>query len=157
MRCFDDLKVELVDGELQFMQSPKNHHAMRQAQVVIRLAQVLGEARVRGEAGIPLTDSTALTCDAAVLNAGVDLDRRFRPDDFTLVVEIAETTIRRDLGMKREKYAAAGIPVYWVVDGSRSTIHVHAEPVDGEYTSVRTVRFGEPLTVPGTGATITLS
>lgn len=154
---FGDDKVELVDGELERMQQPMNNHAMRQAQVVVRLAQAIGEERVRGEAGIPLSDDTAITCDAAVLAASIATDRHFQPADFLLVVEIAETTLRRDLGMKRGKYAAANIPLYWVVDGNHSVVHVHAEPMDGEYTNVRTVRFGEPLAVPGTDETITLS
>lgn len=78
------------------------------------------------------------------------------PTDVAMVVEIAETTIHHDLGLKRRKYAEAEIPVYWVVDRTRKVVHTHAEPVDGEYAEVHTVRFGQPLAVPGTDATITL-
>ncbi len=74
-----------------------------------------------------------------------------------LVVEIAETTLTRDMGTKRARYAAAGIPEYWVVDGARSVVHVHREPIDCDYALIHTARFGEPLAVPGTEATILLS
>lgn len=155
--AFDEVKVELVDGELQFMQNPLNNHAMRQAQLVIRLAGVMGEDRVRGEVGIDLGYDTLLGCDVAALCQAVTENRMLRPDDLMLVIEISETTLRRDLGMKRGKYAAAGIRCYWVVDGNHRVVHVHTEPVDGDYVAVHTIRFGEPLTVPGTDATITLS
>lgn len=154
--AFEDMRVELVEGELERMQQPRNTHAMRQAQLVIRLAQVIGEDRVRGEVGVDLGDDTLLGCDAAVLRIPVTENRMLRPDDLTLVVEVAETTLDRDLGMKRRRYAGASVPVYWVVDGTRSVIHVHAEPVEGEYVEVHTVRFGQPLAVPGTDATIVL-
>ena len=155
--AFEDWKVELIEGELERMQLPQNNHAMRQAQVVVRLAQALGVERIRGEAGIDLGNDTLVSADAAVLGGEIDGDRRFVPADLTLVVEIAETTLRRDLGMKRRKYAAAGIPLYWVVDGNHAVVHVHANPVDGDYIDVHTVRFGEPLALPGTDATIVLS
>ena len=155
--AFDDLKVELVDGELHFMQRPKNNHAMRQAQLVIRLAAVAGEERIRGELAVPLGDASLLTCDAAVLHKRIEEDRLLRPEDLLLVAEVAETTRNRDLGMKRGKYAAGGIGTYWVLDGKHGVVHVHTNPVEGDYTEVHTVRFGEPLTVPGTDATITLS
>lgn len=78
------------------------------------------------------------------------------PDEVALAVEIAETTLDRDLRLKCRKYAQAGVPAYRVVDGSRSAVHVHAEPVDGEHVDIHTVRFGQPLAVPGTGGPIAL-
>ena len=155
--AFGDWKVELIDGELERMQEPMNNHAMRQAQIVVRLAACVGEELVRGEIGIVLDAGTAVACDAAVLKRSVTENRRLTAADVALVVEIAESTADRDLGMKRRKYAQAGVPAYWVVDGPRSIVHAHAVPVGGQYTDVHTVRFGEPLAVPGTDATITLS
>ena len=155
--AFEDWKVELVDGELERMQYPHNNHAMRQAQIVIRLGQVIGEEVVRGEVGINLGNDTLLSCDAAVLRQAVVGNQRLQPDDLLLVIEISETTLSRDLGMKRRKYAEADIPFYWVIDGTRSVVHVHAEPVEGDYADIHTVKFGQPLAVPGTEATITLS
>lgn len=155
--AFEDWKVELVDGELERMQQPFNNHAMRQAQIVFLLAQAIGVELVRGEVGIDLGNDTVLACDAAVLHQAVTGNRRLRAEDLALAIEISETTLSRDLGMKRRKYAAARIPLYWVVDGDRSVIHVHAEPVDGDYADIHTVRFGQPLAVPGTDASIVLT
>ena len=155
--AFADLKVELVDGELQFVQRPKNNHAMRQAQVVFSLAQAVGIERVRGELALDLGEDTVLVCDAAVLKAPLADDRLVRADELSLLVEVSVTTRKRDLGMKRLKYAAAGIHAYWVVDAEHEVVQVHGRPVDGDYLHVSTVGFGRPLAVSDTGATITLT
>lgn len=153
---FGDDKVELVEGELHRMPPPGNDHGRLQALIVGRLFRIVAEALVRAEAGVELEEGTLVGCDAAVLRAPVTGRRMLRPGDLALIVEIADTTLTRDMGIKRRKYAQAGIPAYWVVDHSRFVIHVHAEPVDGDYVEIHTVRFGQPLTVPGTQGTIVL-
>lgn len=153
----DEWKIELVEGELERMPPPGNGHGLVQSVVLAQLYTVFDAGLVRAEQGVVLVDDTVVGGDALVLRKPVTRSGMLTGSDVLLVVEVAESTLRRDLGMKRGKYAAAGIPSYWVVDGGHSIIHVHAEPVDGEYTNVRTVRFGEPLSVPGTEATITLT
>ena len=154
--AFDRLRLELIDGELTRMQQPRCNHAIRQAQLLISLAAVTGEARVAGEGGISLGQDTVLGCDAAVLQGPVDANRLLQAEDLALVVEISEPTLERDFGTKRRKYAEAGVPVYWVINGPRAVVHVHAEPVDDEYVDIHTVRYGQALAVPGTGGTIIL-
>lgn len=154
---FEDWKIELIDGELERMQQPKNAHSMRQAAVMIQLAQAAGLDRTRGEIGTDLGDDTVVAADAAVLNAPILENRWLGSTELLLVVEVAETTRDRDLGMKRRKYARAGVPFYWVIDGERAVVHVFDGPDKGDYVGIALVRFGEPLAVPGTDATITLS
>lgn len=152
-----DLWLELVDGELERMSPPAGADGERQATISALLWNALRgrELKVTGEIGIDLGSDTVLACDAAVIRE-IDGNRFLRPDVLLLVVEIAETTLARDMGMKRERYAAAGIPEYRVVDGVRSVVHVCHEPVDGDYANVRTLRFGEALAVPGTDQTIVI-
>lgn len=155
---FDDMKVELVDGELERLNKPMNMHASRQAMIVGMLWTALGverQALIRAEIGIDMGGDTVLACDAALLRAPFDEHRWPRPDELLLVIEVSETTLGRDLGMKVPRYAAAGIPNCWVVDGAASVIHSYGRPVDGAYGDVTMIRFGEPLSVPGMDATIT--
>lgn len=149
-------KIELIEGELHRMPPPGNSHGQGQAMVVGRLFRVADEALVRGETGVVLEEGTLVGFDAALLRHPVAGNAMLNSDDVALVVEVAETTIYHDLGLKRRKYAEAGIPIYWVVDRTRKVVHVHAEPIEGEYADTKTVRFGQPLAVPGTGATISL-
>ncbi len=154
--AFEDMKVELIDGELERMNPPMGGHAAAQANVVFHLAQAVGVALVLGETGLVIDDSTVVACDAALLRQPIAENRFLTPDDVLLVVEIAQTTQSRDMGLKRMLYAQANIPSYWVIDGVRRVVHVYADPVEGDYSSVHTVRFGAPLAVPGSDATITL-
>ena len=55
------------------------------------------------------------------------------PEDILLLVEVSDTTLRRDLGRKARIYANSGITEYWVVDLNAQVIYVHSEPVDGAY------------------------
>lgn len=154
--AFEDMKVELIDGELERMNPPMGGHAAAQANVVFHLAQAVGVALVLGETGLVIDDSTVVACDAALLRQPIAENRFLTPDDVLLVVEIAQTTQSRDMGLKRMLYAQANIPSYWVIDGVRRVVHVYADPVEGDYSSVHTVRFGASLAVPGSDATITL-
>ena len=156
--AFEDWKVELVNGEIERMPPPGNEHGRRQIMVVVRLSRVLPEALLRAEAGIDLGGDTVLGCDAAILRRPVEKvgNRMLHPHEVLATIEVAESTRERDVGMKRTKYAGAGIPHYWVIDGERGVVHVHADPVAGDYAEIATVRFGQPLTVPGTDAAITI-
>ncbi len=154
--AFEDMKVELIDGELERMNPPMGGHAAAQANVVFHLAQAVGVALVLGETGLVIDDSTVVACDAALRRQPIAENRFLTPDDVLLVVEIAQTTQSRDMGLKRMLYAQANIPSYWVIDGIRRVVHVYADPVKGDYSSVHTVRFGAPLAVPGSDAAITL-
>ncbi|WP_314372129.1 Uma2 family endonuclease [Sphingomonas paucimobilis] len=154
--AFEDMTVELIDGELERMNPPMGGHAKAQTNILVRLTSVMPMDRVWGEVGIVLDDSTVVACDAALLHAPVAENRFLTPADLLLVVEIAQTTQSRDLGLKRMLYARAGIATYWAIDGMRRVVHVYADPVEGEYSSVHTVRFGEALAVSGSDATIML-
>lgn len=155
---FEDWKIELVDGELERMPPPQLRHSALQSVIFLKLAAACGADRVLIEIGIDLGGNTVLGFDVVVLRAPVTAGRGWlRPEDVLLAVEVSETTLSRDLGMKRGKYAAGGIAHYWVIDGPHGVAVVHSGPADGDYVEVNTVRFGEPLAVPGTDATITLS
>ncbi|KQO57385.1 Uma2 family endonuclease [Sphingomonas sp. Leaf257] len=154
--AFESMKVELIDGELERMNPPMGSHARAQSDVLIELASVVSKDRLCGEIGIILNDSTVVACDAALLRQPLVENRFLTPYDVQLVVEIAQTTQSRDMGLKRMLYAQAGVPTYWVIDGVRRVVHVYADPVEGDYCSVHTVRFGEALAVPGSDAAITL-
>jgi Uma2 family endonuclease len=158
--AFGDMKVELVDGEIERLNLPKNDHARLQSLLMFELLRVLGRDaldRVRGEVGIDLGDDTVLGGDATLFRHAVADPDWLRPEHILLVMEVSVTTLGRDLEMKLPRYAAAGIPHYWVIDAKRALVHAHSNPVEGDYKKVLTVRFGEPLAVPGTDANITLS
>lgn len=56
------------------------------------------------------------------------LDRHPGPQDVALVVEVADTTLKRDRTLKKRLYAQAGIPVYWIVNLSERWLEVYTQP-----------------------------
>lgn len=58
------------------------------------------------------------------------------PREVILIVEVAESSIDFDLGEKRDLYAGAAIPEYWVIDINQSACIVHRNPANGVYQDV---------------------
>ena len=64
-----------------------------------------------------------------------------------LVIEVADTSLRKDLRLKAPLYAEAGIPVYWLVDVNAREVLVMSEPQGGAYQRVERARPGDVLTL----------
>lgn len=62
-----------------------------------------------------------------------------------LLIEVADSTLAQDLGLKAALYAGAGVPEYWVVDVSGRMIHQMWSPRPEGYAGRREVAFGEAI------------
>jgi len=62
-----------------------------------------------------------------------------------LVIEVADSTLRKDRMVKVPIYARQGVVEVWLVDLAARAVTVYADPVDGGYRDVRTVHGEEPL------------
>lgn len=155
-------KVELVEGEIVRMSPPHLPHWNVQRIIhllLLDLFRAVGPEWVVGvEAAVKLSTDTLRIADIAVLRTP-DLTRQgaLERDDLFLAVEIADSTLRNDLGVKLRDYAAAAVPHYWVVDIKKRETHVMSAPDGTAYTERRRIAHGEPIAVPGTDAVITLA
>jgi Uma2 family endonuclease len=73
------------------------------------------------------------------------------PDGVLMVVEVTSydsDTDRRDRQEKPTAYAAAGIPVYLLVDRDAGAVLVHSEPSPTGYADLHSVRFGSSVVLP---------
>jgi len=70
--------------------------------------------------------------------------------DMGLVIEVAETSLAKDR-RKAGIYAAARVPVYWVVNLHQDRIEVSNQPSDGRYADQRSFSQRDivPLTLDG--------
>lgn len=77
-------------------------------------------------------------------------DRHPGPEDVALIVEVADSTLERDRGVKRIVYARAGIPVYWIIKVLERVLEVYCDPSGpGEDTDYRRRRdYGVSDLVP---------
>ena len=77
--------------------------------------------------------------DAAVVRGNIDDYKRRHPGpgDVALVVEVSDTTYGDDSGEFLRQYAAAGIPLYWIVNIARRRIEVYSSPSGSSSYAVR--------------------
>jgi Uma2 family endonuclease len=62
-----------------------------------------------------------------------------------LVVEVADGTLARDMGLKAALYASAGVSEYWVVDVNGRTIHQMWSPGPDGYAERSEAAFGKRI------------
>jgi Uma2 family endonuclease len=63
--------------------------------------------------------------------------RQATPRDLAIVIEVADSSVATDAGEKLAGYAAAGVPVYWVVDIPGRIVRLYSEPDGPSYRSRR--------------------
>jgi Uma2 family endonuclease len=126
----DDDPVELLNGWLVIKMAKNPPH--RAAALLVR--HELERVAPTGwyvEAQEPITLETSEPEPDAVLVRGTTrdyLDRHPGPADVALVVEVADTRLERDRILKKQLYAAAGIPVYWLLNLVDRQLEVYTEP-----------------------------
>jgi Uma2 family endonuclease len=141
-----DERTELIDGEIVPMSPTGRRHKAVALHLNTWLNQLLaGRALVSMQDTLRLAVNAAPEPDITVLRHRADfyLDQEAGPADVLLVIEVAESSLSLDRGVKRDLYAAAGIPEYWLVDLRRGAVVVYRAPADGDYREERQYRPGE--------------
>ena len=143
----EDERVELLDGAIVHMPPPIGaaHDATIQRLTQLLVRALYPRAAVRIQSSFAASDDSQPQPDVAVVPPGDYFDAH--PDRAWLIVEVADSSLRRDRGVKARLYAANGVVEYWVVDLSAGLIEVHTEIVAGEYARVTPVRRGERATL----------
>lgn len=121
-----------------------------------RLNRVLVEAipaeegEVRVGSPLAISDLSLPHPDFAVVAPRLTY-RAAHPTTASLVIEVADSSRRVDLGFKAVLYAAAGLRDYWVVDLTRDELVVHREPAGTTFASITRHRDGvvRALSHPG--------
>ena len=132
----EDDPIELLSGVIvwKMPKNPKHSTVVRRCQ---RLIEGLIPAgwHVRKQEPVRIPDYDEPEPDLAVVRGD---DRLYEnqhpgPRDVGLIIEVAESSLTRDRGLKREIYARAGIPAYWVVNLVDWQVESYADPVGGAY------------------------
>jgi Uma2 family endonuclease len=147
-----DRSVELIGGEIVTMspEGPIHRFINHRASQYLRL--LLGEhAEVIEAHPITLADSEPEP-DIAVVRSPDTLyvNRHPSPEDIYWLIEIADTTLAKDLGIKKQVYARAGISEYWIVDIPSQTLKIFQNPESDSYQLEREYTEGviSPLAFP---------
>lgn len=126
----EDDPVELLEGWL-VTKMPKNPHHRVATRLIRQALEGIIPTGWYVDTQEPLTTADSEPEPDVMVVRGETrqyLDRHPGPQDVALVVEVADSTLQRDRLLKKRLYAAAGIPLYWIVNLLDSQIEVYSEP-----------------------------
>ena len=125
-------RVELIDGEIIDMSPIGALHAA----IVDLLARHFGRSAqasvfIRCQNPLRLDGLSEPEPDIAILKPRADFYTTGHPGpaDALLVIEVADSSLAYDLGVKVPLYARHGIPEVWVIDATTRQTRVFREPV----------------------------
>jgi Uma2 family endonuclease len=149
--------VELLDGRIV----PMSPIGPRHAWIVDKLfrafiAQERGRFETKQDYPLPIPDHDEPEPDLLLYRPGAATqEHHAQPADVLLVVEVAQSTRRRDLIKKANLYQRAKIAEYWVIDLKKNCLHVFR--LAGERYETTIVREGKvsPQALPGVEIDVT--
>ncbi len=132
-----DERVELIGGELVPM-SPKGnqHEVVKTALLDIWYRVRPQDCMLTPETTFRLADDTYLEPDVVIYPRESGLSA-LSPSNVLLVVEIAASSRRFDMGRKAKLYARFGVRELWVIDAVRLTARTFRAPSETGYGETR--------------------
>lgn len=145
----EDEKIELLRGQIVPMSPIGSRHTKLVIWLNARLIRALDPSyEVRPGCPFAADEWSEPEPDLAVRKAD---DRPDHPDKLLLVIEVSDSSLRKDRGIKQAIYAAAGVPEYWIFDVQHDLVEVYTKPRGEAYEQLQTLRAGDvlrPTTVP---------
>lgn len=138
-------KTELLDSEIYFMNAQLSCHARIKTELAIELALVLRQmnTELRPIVGASTRVSDYSLPEPDIVATSYKGTHVVPLESVALLVEVADTTLKIDLGRKLRIYAAAGIAEYWVIDAGGKVLHQMWSPSGKSYREKRVVPLGE--------------
>jgi Uma2 family endonuclease len=136
-------RLELIEGEIIEMRPIGTPHA----RCVRTLNRLFAPLAVRGQALVDVQNAldvgrrSEVYPDVMLLRPQPDdyATRHPRPGDVLLLVEVSDTTLDYDQGVKLRLYARAGISEVWIVDLTGEAVLVHRQPLAETYADVQSL------------------
>lgn len=131
-------KVELINGQIITMSPQESCHAAAIRRTDRLLTKQLNQILIRLQLPIIVNDFSQPEPDIAIVKYDpLDYDDRHpNATEVYLIIEIADTTLKTDLEVKRQLYASANIPEYWVLNIKQRQLHVYRQPQNQDYQTV---------------------
>ena len=144
----EDDRVELIEGEIIQMSSMGSPHAAvitHVNDVFVPLFQ--GKALLRPQLPLRLNEFNEPEPDIVLLEPRRDFYSSGHPGpaDVFLVIEIADSSLRYDRGVKLPIYAATRVPEVWIADLQGAELLVFRDPSRRRYTTHLKFRRGESV------------
>ena len=142
----EDERVELIGGELVPMSPKGYHHETVKTALLRRWFRIApDDVDLTPETTFRLGEDTYLEPDVVVYARATGLGA-LTGANVLLVVEIADSSLRYDIGRKAALYAAFGVRELWVVDAVKLSTRVFRDPTAGGYQDSREFASSDSLT-----------
>ncbi len=129
----EDERVELIGGELVPMSPKGNQHEVVKSALVDRWIRARpDECRLTQETTFRLSEDTYLEPDVVIYPRATGL-KNLTAANALLVVEIADSSLRYDMGRKAALYAGFGVRELWVIDAVKLAARVFRAPSPSGY------------------------
>jgi Uma2 family endonuclease len=129
--------VELIDGLLVAKMTKKPPHVVACELTFWAIHGILPAGwRPRWESPVRVPRRSEPEPDIAVVRGADPRENRERhpgPNDIALLVEVSESTLGFDRRAQLRLYAAARVPVYWIVNLVDRQVEVYSNPNAGGY------------------------
>lgn len=150
-------RFELIGGEIVPMNAKGiRHEVLKNALIYHFVRNAPAEFVFAGETTFRLSDDSFVEPDFVFFRKADGL-AALNPKTALLAVEVADSSLRWDLGRKALLYAHFGIPELWVIDAVTETTHVHTGPGPEGYGSIRQVPADAEVrstAIPGLSVTL---
>ncbi len=141
-------RVELIEGVVVTVNSEHLPHTRLKNELMFRLRIALRDRAMAFdafvEASLALPPYDMPDADIVVADSGAR-GTYLGMADVAIVIEVAASSLRADLGIKKRLYATHGIPEYWVADVTGRQLHQFWAPHDGDYRDTRIVPLAGPI------------
>lgn len=141
---FGDERVELLYGRLVPMTvNPPHSHFVKVLTKLLIMA--LGDrADLLVQSPIAASEASEPEPDFSIVPVGEYLDDH--PARALWLIEVSDTTLKKDRGLKARLYAETEVPEYWIIDVVGKAIEVHTRPANGRYQGVVRYVVGQTVT-----------
>lgn len=153
-------RVELLEGLLVLKMSKSPPHRIANGKLR-RALEPLVPPGWYFDAQEPITlDDSQPEPDGAVIRGKTEdyATRHPQPENIAIVIEVADSSLRRDRENNRRIYARNGVAVYWIVNVADRLVEVYTGPsgvtAAPDYATATTYRPGDavPVVIAGTAA-----
>lgn len=152
-----DERLELIGGEIVPMSPKGNQHEVLKAALLEHWYRTKpAELMLIPETTLRLSEDTYLEPDIVVYRRAGGL-ANLNAQTVLLIVEIADSSLVYDMGLKARIYSSFGVAELWVIDAVKLQTRIHREPTPTGYRSI--ADFSDsielaPALVPGLTLTL---
>lgn len=156
---FDDERIELLNGIIVDMEPVSQAHfgmiIFLNERLVLHCAD---KFCCSPQSPIKFGEYSAPKPDFAIAKHREDkyLGASMKPEDLLLIIEVADSSLKRDRKVKTALYANSGIQEYWIVNLQYHQIEVFKQPENTDYQIKTIAKADETVTCEGIGFTVSV-